>query len=106
MRKVQINSVYVNNGMTVVSLFFDEEKNVMYYIIDVIPNGQGTGRVNIEVPEEYRNEMLKCSDKVWGIDPDLYMLRRYISSELLFFLENCWKVIRKSEPKLFPIITE
>jgi hypothetical protein len=108
MKKIQINSIYVNDGQTVITLFYDESRNSMWYIIDEINRSNGCAMINIEVSDELKEEILDHAEKVWGAGPDFYILKcfRPISSELMSFIEDCWDAIRRQERKLFPIETE
>ncbi len=104
MKKVQFNSVYVNDGQTVVTLFYDEQKNMMWYSVEVIGSGHGCGQINIEVPDELKEEILDHAERIWGNADELYLLKcfRPISAELWDFIEDCWDAIRRQERKLFP----
>ena len=104
MKKVQFNSVYVNGGQTVVTLFYNEQKDMMWYSVDFINQGTGCGWVNIEVPAELKAEILDHAERVWGITQELYILKCFkpLSAELWEFIEDCWDAIKRQEPRLFP----
>ena len=103
---IQLNSVYVNNGMTVVTLFFSKERNSMWYAVDDIAAGSNTcEELCIEVAPELATEMIDHSERVWGCSPQLYYLKRfrsYLSFQLWDFIEECWEAIKRQEPELFP----
>lgn len=104
MKKIQFNSVYVNDGQTVVTLFYNEQKNMMWYAIEMIGRGNGCGQINIEVSPELRAEIIAHAERIWGCNPELCILKcfRPLSAELWAFIEDCWDAIRRNEPKLFP----
>ena len=108
MKKVQLNSVYVNDGQTVITLFFDEERNMMWYAVEFINRGSGCGQINIEVPDELKAEILDHAERIWGSSQELYLLKcfRPLSAELWDFIEDCWEAIKRQEPKLFPAKNE
>ena len=98
---VQINSVYVNGGQTVITLFNNEGK--MMYIVNDIPQNSNREEVLETVPStEMQTEIDDHAVRVWGAEK-LYVLKTFnpISKELAGFILHCWHEVRLNEKHLF-----
>lgn len=100
---VQINSFYVNDGQTVVTLFVGNGGKMIYEVNDIGKSIRRRSKLEISIPEEVKKEIEKKSEKVWGYDDELYILKNFDpwSAELGMFILHCWHEIRLNERTLF-----
>lgn len=101
---VQINSIYVDDGMTVVTLFVNDDHKMVYAVDDIF-RGEAyrTAVLRADLLPELQREIELKSEKVWGSKPNLYILKSFNpwSKELGGFILQCWQEIRKTEKSLF-----
>ena len=98
---IQINSIYVNNGQTVITLFNDE--GTMMYIVNDIPQDKNREEVLEATPSaEMLKEIGERAVRVWGTEK-LYILKTFnpISKGLASFILHCWHEVRLREKDLF-----
>lgn len=100
---VQINSMYVNGGQTVITLF--EKEGRMAYIVDNIKTSSQREVVleDKALTPELQQEIEDRAEKVWGFDSELYILKVFIplSQSLAQFILGCWHEVRLNEKHLF-----
>jgi hypothetical protein len=100
---IQFNSVYVNGGQTVVTLFLDKNGSRFSYIIDELPaKTHRNGYLEIEVSNNVKSEILENLCRVWGLD-ELYVLKRFapLSPEVYKTIMAAWAEVRRKEAALF-----
>lgn len=99
---VQINSIYVNDGQTVVTMFVGNDNKVMYVVNDVTTSSRQVFELGIEPSPQLQEEIAAKAEKVWAGQQDLYYLRLFsLSKEMCQFVLHCWHEVRKREKKLF-----
>lgn len=104
--EIQFNSIYAKSNV-VVTLFYSESRNEMFYIVDTIVDGgskERLGEIHVEVPEELIVEMKKLSEHPWGSSSNLYYFKFGfipLSEELWQFIQDCWAIIKREEKELF-----
>lgn len=103
--EIQFNSVYVRNNV-VITLFFSESRNEMYYVVDTIVGGKSIprlGEIHIEVPEVIE-EMKQHSEHPWGSSSNVYYFKFGfipLSEGLWQFIQDCWDAVKRQEKELF-----
>ncbi len=100
---VQINSIYVDDGMTVVTLFVSDDHRMTYAVDDIFRGSYRTAVLSADLLPELQREIELKSAKVWGSNPNLYILKPFNpwSKELGGFILQCWQEIRRTEKSLF-----
>ena len=99
---IQINSMYANDGQTVVTLFLGDDGKMLYTVDDIVKSSKKQVALSVKVSDDIRIEMLQKAEKVWGYDQNLYVLKTFNpwSKELGLFILHCWHEIRANEPEL------
>ena len=104
MKEVIINSVYTAKEF-IVTLFYDEDRGVVYSIKRKDTSGyEFYQNLHIDITEEQKKEILTHAEEVWGSTQGLYLLKCFnpLSASLWQFIEDCWDTIKRQEPRLFP----
>lgn len=100
---VQINSVYVNGGQTVITLFVSDDNKIFYIVDDIQSISRREVRLEKLLTAELQQEVEAHAEKVWGSDENLYILKVFIpiSQNLAQFILSCWHEVRLNEKHLF-----
>lgn len=101
--EIQFNSVYVNGGQTVVTLFMGENGKFSYVIDELQTMAHRSANLDISTEDSVRHEILNNLAKVWGCSDSLYVLRRFAPLTPNFYkhIMAAWAEVRRKEPELF-----
>lgn len=101
---VQIQSLYAKSGQTVFTLFMNEDGS-LFCIVDDIQSGEKRHiKISSVKVSEQDLEWIKSNlVHVWGVDPDLYVIRCFcpLTFEFKDTISRCWNLIKESEQEFF-----
>lgn len=100
--EIQFNSVYVNGGQTVVTLFMNENGKFSYMVDDLQTISHRGSDLDISTQDSVRKEILDNLAKVWGTG-ELYVLKRFAPLTPNFYkhIMAAWAEVRRKEADLF-----
>lgn len=100
---VQINSIYVNDGQTVITLFIGDGGRMEYAVDDIRNRITREVKLDEALPVNLQQEVERKAEKVWGFDKNLYILKTFSpwSQTLVQFFMHCWHEVRLREKTLF-----